>query len=53
MSGSETVRRDAVLVEAELRLRRRARGRAARRAATRRAVTALQLAANARWSTPR
>jgi hypothetical protein len=48
MVGSDRERRDAVLVAAELRSRRRGRTRAARRAATQRAVAALQLAASAR-----
>ncbi|HET6754872.1 MAG TPA: hypothetical protein VFH23_13095 [Jiangellaceae bacterium] len=53
MGGSDRQRREAVLAQAELRTRRRARGRAARRAATMRAVSALQLAAGARLSMSR
>ena len=45
MSDSQHERREAVLAAAELRSRRRARGRAARRAATLRAAAALQFAA--------
>ncbi|MGH8774569.1 MAG: hypothetical protein ACRDWI_05140 [Jiangellaceae bacterium] len=47
MSGSQRERREAVLAEAELRSRRRARGRAGRRAASFRAAAALRTAASA------
>ncbi|HEU0214846.1 MAG TPA: hypothetical protein VFR13_12220 [Jiangellaceae bacterium] len=45
MSGSQRERREAVLAEAELRHRQRARGRAGRRAAALRATAALRFAA--------
>jgi hypothetical protein len=47
MSGSQRERRDAVLAEAELRSRRRARSRAGRRATAQRAAAALRIAASA------
>jgi hypothetical protein len=49
MGGPDRERREALLAQAELRTRRRARGRAA----TMRAVSALQLAAGARRSMSR
>jgi hypothetical protein len=45
MSGSQRERREAVLAQAELRYRRRARGRAGRRAAALRSTAALRSAA--------
>ncbi len=45
MNATETRRREAVLRDAELRFRRRAAGRKARRDATIRAASALQMAA--------
>jgi hypothetical protein len=53
MGGSDRERREAVLARAELRTRRQARGLAARRAATMRAVSALQLAVGASRSMSR